>query len=702
MADVQSQLQSLTEDYQKLQQDLQNVVASRQKLEGQRQENAGVQKEFDTMAEDETIYKLMGPVLLKQDKVEAESTVKGRLDFITGEIARLEDTIREIQEKMNKKKAEIIQIQASAQAQPPGEGSFRYDFACHKILEPVIAPDLCRSLQTSRARSAVDIIQDENEMEGNSFSRPARPQTVESLVTQAESFNFNGNIPFRHWVRAADTLFQEAHFALNEGDYARAYMMFYRQSVLVIKCMPTHPYFKDAENAKIWKSLSRRVDREILPDMEHLKPIIKRDYLEWEKLSENDGQQPPAHTPSSYEDYARRDPSLSGHAKVLDASEHQELAVDLAQKELARRDTVRRQSRFPLSSRHEAFVHTNAEQGGSVRRDDGSGAENDGDMRSQMEEARRALGSGRQAASAEASIRHGPTSNTAPVHYSYPSISKSEAVRYDTSHSPVETVPNRPPKESLRLSDGKGGHIRSLDHASLPAVPGKIPLETRLRPPSALADRPFLPPKAPLDGPSMPRKERFAFKPGAYLENGDPIRSIFLPSQLRSSFLDIASENTRAGLEMCGILCGTPVNNALFVRCLLIPDQKCTSDTCETENEGAMFDYCASEDLMVLGWIHTHPTQTCFMSSRDLHTHAGYQVMMPESIAIVCAPRFDPSYGIFRLTHPPGLDHILDCKHQDTFHQHSIGNIYTKAEHPYGHVYESDKMPFYVQDLRTK
>jgi len=38
------------------------------------------------LGDDETIFKLMGPVLLKQDKVEAESTVKGRLDFIKGEV----------------------------------------------------------------------------------------------------------------------------------------------------------------------------------------------------------------------------------------------------------------------------------------------------------------------------------------------------------------------------------------------------------------------------------------------------------------------------------------------------------------------------------------------------------------------------------------------------------------------------------------
>ena len=63
---------------------------------------------------------------------------------------------------------------------------------------------------------------------------------------------------------------------------------------------------------------------------------------------------------------------------------------------------------------------------------------------------------------------------------------------------------------------------------------------------------------------------------------------------------------------------------------------------------------------------------------------------------------FPTRYGIFRLTNPPGLEHILHCSHTDTFHQHSIDNLYREAEQPDGHVYETDKMPFYVQDLRTK
>jgi prefoldin beta subunit len=43
-------------------------------------------QEFERLQEGEGIYKLVGPVLLKQDKVEAESTVKGRLEFISKEL----------------------------------------------------------------------------------------------------------------------------------------------------------------------------------------------------------------------------------------------------------------------------------------------------------------------------------------------------------------------------------------------------------------------------------------------------------------------------------------------------------------------------------------------------------------------------------------------------------------------------------------
>jgi len=43
-------------------------------------------QEFSKLSEDAKIYKLVGPVLLKQDTTEARSTVDGRLEFIEKEM----------------------------------------------------------------------------------------------------------------------------------------------------------------------------------------------------------------------------------------------------------------------------------------------------------------------------------------------------------------------------------------------------------------------------------------------------------------------------------------------------------------------------------------------------------------------------------------------------------------------------------------
>ncbi|KAI2183671.1 Prefoldin subunit 6 [Ophidiomyces ophidiicola] len=115
MADGQKQLQTLSDDYQKLQLELQEVVDAREKLEAQNQENKSVQKEFDTIDDDANIYKLIGPILLKQDKNDAILAVTGRLDFIDKEIKRIEKQIADIQEKSEKKKIEVVQFQNQLQ-----------------------------------------------------------------------------------------------------------------------------------------------------------------------------------------------------------------------------------------------------------------------------------------------------------------------------------------------------------------------------------------------------------------------------------------------------------------------------------------------------------------------------------------------------------------------------------------------------------
>lgn len=105
MSTDQKKLQDLSDEYQKLQGgeflvipcwrflfsqysniDLSTTVQARQKLESQQQENKNVQKEFSKLTDESNIYKLVGPVLLKQEKSEAVIAVEGRLQFIDKEM----------------------------------------------------------------------------------------------------------------------------------------------------------------------------------------------------------------------------------------------------------------------------------------------------------------------------------------------------------------------------------------------------------------------------------------------------------------------------------------------------------------------------------------------------------------------------------------------------------------------------------------
>ncbi|OQE47480.1 hypothetical protein PENCOP_c001G08842 [Penicillium coprophilum] len=115
--DAQKQLQALSEEFQGLQTELDVLVDARQKLESQQQENEGVQSEFAQLDDDSNIYKLVGPVLLKQDKTEATMAVNSRLEFIEKEIKRIEGEINTTQEKSEKMRSELIQLQSQAQQQ---------------------------------------------------------------------------------------------------------------------------------------------------------------------------------------------------------------------------------------------------------------------------------------------------------------------------------------------------------------------------------------------------------------------------------------------------------------------------------------------------------------------------------------------------------------------------------------------------------
>ncbi|XP_052520964.1 STAM-binding protein isoform X1 [Tympanuchus pallidicinctus] len=148
----------------------------------------------------------------------------------------------------------------------------------------------------------------------------------------------------------------------------------------------------------------------------------------------------------------------------------------------------------------------------------------------------------------------------------------------------------------------------------------------------------------------------------------EALRQVIVPRELCHKFLQLADANTARGVETCGILCGKLMRNEFTITHVIIPKQYGGPDYCNTENEEELFLIQDQHGLVTLGWIHTHPTQTAFLSSVDLHTHCSYQMMLPESIAIVCSPKYQET-GFFKLTEH-GLEEISSCR-QKGFHPHS-------------------------------
>ncbi|XP_073226366.1 AMSH-like ubiquitin thioesterase 1 isoform X2 [Cicer arietinum] len=154
---------------------------------------------------------------------------------------------------------------------------------------------------------------------------------------------------------------------------------------------------------------------------------------------------------------------------------------------------------------------------------------------------------------------------------------------------------------------------------------------------------------------------------------------LHISTAMMGSFMKLAKSNTDKNLETCGILAGS---------------------LCQATNEEEIFEAQDKRSLFPLGWIHTHPTQSCFMSSIDVHTHYSYQIMLPEAVAIVMAPTDSSrTHGIFRLTTPGGMSVIRKCQ-QRGFHPHDQppdgGPIYDTCKD----VYLNPDLKFDVIDLR--
>ncbi|KAG2444596.1 hypothetical protein HXX76_001341 [Chlamydomonas incerta] len=212
------------------------------------------------------------------------------------------------------------------------------------------------------------------------------------------------------------------------------------------------------------------------------------------------------------------------------------------------------------------------------------------------------------------------------------------------------------------------------------------------------------PPPPPPQPAPLPPAAAAQSSPGGpkELKKAAQLRDVHVSVALMEEFLHYARSNTARGIESCGILAGKLLagDSTFAINTLIIPKQQGTTDTVQALNEEEIFEAQFERELYPMGWIHTHPTQTCFLSSVDVHTQCGYQTMLDEAVAIVMAPS-DRSKrcGIFRLSTPGGLTLVQKCPLRG-FHTHPPTDTGQELYELCGHVFLNPRTKHEVLDLR--
>ncbi|KAM3330556.1 hypothetical protein ACQJBY_027026 [Aegilops geniculata] len=270
---------------------------------------------------------------------------------------------------------------------------------------------------------------------------------------------------------------------------------------------------------------------------------------------------------------------------------------------------------------------------------------------------------------------------------------------HSTTYPDSTTKDNDDMQSVLSLDDGRWSapaeECTSTPSASLEGELSQLNIR-QPSPPPVLAE--VHPDRAPPISPSRvadPTQGLAISETGRY-------HNLHVPVKLMECFLRVAEANTKRSLETCGVLAGTLKKRTFHITTLIIPKQKSTSDSCEATNEEELFEVQDKGSLFTLGWIHTHPTQSCFLSSIDLHNHYSYQVMLPEAIAIVMAPTDTrKKHGIFHLTDPGGIGVIHDCPERG-FHPHKAPLDGSPIYEHCSHVYMNADTKFDMIDLREQ
>ncbi|KAH0533674.1 prefoldin subunit 6 [Cotesia glomerata] len=111
MEELQKKLQNEVEVYKQIQRDYHKALINRQQLDGQLNETTTVKDELYLLKSSNEVFKLIGPVLIKQDLDEAKQNVNKRIEFITNELKRVDTLINDLDAKQESQRESLDKLQ---------------------------------------------------------------------------------------------------------------------------------------------------------------------------------------------------------------------------------------------------------------------------------------------------------------------------------------------------------------------------------------------------------------------------------------------------------------------------------------------------------------------------------------------------------------------------------------------------------------
>ncbi|GAB2265832.1 hypothetical protein Dimus_000865 [Dionaea muscipula] len=521
------------------------------------------------------------------------------------------------------------------------------------------------------------------------MTQPAKPINIRAITRKIDVDN---RIPLRYYYRIADTLLKQADIYRGERNIVDLYVILLRYSSLVSETIPFHRDYQILHSRE--RSMFKKKLLSVLDELESLKPEFQHRLNELNKAYvgtqgyQSDGPERNAY--GSERSWLRMQPANNRTTPRLETKQLQPanrthtsyLQKDNDQNQVVSSNFMPMDMKFqklslslPLPKQETLSRHSFLGPNG---------------LRSQW-----------QGPSTEIKVQYPRYTDLTPLEdSSLIQARESEAVAMNDEKSGKEASLM---EELLSLDDGRWSQpaeescppllIEGKDDRSPqgniwqptpPPVLAEVHPEVHALSPSRVAD--------PRPGPAKSSADAI---PGS-----SAYQHLHIPVRMMEDFLRLAQKNTAKNLETCGVLAGSLKNRTFHITTLIIPKQESTSDSCQTLNEEEIFEVQDKQSLFPLGWIHTHPSQTCFMSSVDLHTHYSYQIMLPEAVAIVMAPTDTSSpHGIFHLSDPGGLSVIRSCQ-QRGFHPHEEPSDGSALYQHCSHVFINPTLRFEVVDLR--